>query len=78
METVIRAVSEVLDEEYGMDASKLNPWYFPSIAEYCTLLEQQGFHVTYVVHYDRPTQIEDGENLHSRNIITRYPVAHIL
>lgn len=37
------------------------PWYFPSIAEYCTLLEQAGFHVTFAEHFDRPTKL-DGED----------------
>ncbi|WP_338554253.1 methyltransferase domain-containing protein [Paenibacillus sp. KS-LC4] len=59
--TIVQAISEVLHEDFGMDAGKLNPWYFPSIAEYSTLLEQQGFRVTYAAHFDRPTKIEDHE-----------------
>ncbi|KAM3090622.1 hypothetical protein ACKFKF_34575, partial [Phormidesmis sp. 146-12] len=37
-------------------------WYFPSIAEYTTRLEQHGFDVTYAVLFDRPTPLtgEDG------------------
>ncbi|WP_054024566.1 class I SAM-dependent methyltransferase [Bacillus sp. FJAT-28004] len=62
IEQIVNATSEVLDEDYGIDADKLNPWFFPSIAEYSTLLEQQGFRVTYAVHFDRPTQMEDGED----------------
>lgn len=62
VDAIIKATSEVLSEDYGIDADKRNPWYFPSIAEYSTLLEQQGFHVTYAVHYDRPTKMEDSEN----------------
>lgn len=62
VENVIKATSKVLDKDYGIDASKLNPWYFPSIAEYSTLLEQQGFRVTYAIHFDRPTKMKDGEN----------------
>ncbi|MNJ60153.1 hypothetical protein D3C77_558680 [compost metagenome] len=26
------------------------------------MLEEQGFRVTYAVHFDRPTLLEDGEN----------------
>jgi trans-aconitate methyltransferase len=62
VETIIKAISEVLSEDYGIDASTLNPWYFPSIAEYSTLLEKQGFRVTYALHFDRPTKMKDGEN----------------
>ena len=61
VETVIQAISKVLDKDYSIDASKLNPWYFPSIAEYSTLLEQQGFHVVYAIHFERPTRMKDGE-----------------
>jgi trans-aconitate methyltransferase len=39
----------------------LNPWYYPSLGEYATLLERQGFRVTFAVHFDRPTPIEGGE-----------------
>jgi trans-aconitate methyltransferase len=38
-----------------------NPWYFPSISEYTTILEQQGFVVNYAVLFSRPTKLE-GEN----------------
>lgn len=38
------------------------PWYFPSIGEYTTLMENTGFHVTYARIFDRPTILkgEDG------------------
>ncbi|QNE40044.1 methyltransferase domain-containing protein [Hymenobacter sp. NBH84] len=36
-------------------------WYFPSPGEYATLLEQQGFRVQLVQHYDRPTSLADPE-----------------
>lgn len=62
VENVIKATGKVLDKDYGIDVSKLNPWYFPSIAEYSTLLEQQGFQVAYAIHFDRPTKMKDGEN----------------
>ncbi|AZN41031.1 class I SAM-dependent methyltransferase [Paenibacillus albus] len=62
VETVTNAASQVLERDYGIDASQLNPWYFPSIAQYSALLEQQGFRVTYAVHFDRPTRMQDGEN----------------
>ncbi|WP_219835571.1 trans-aconitate 2-methyltransferase [Paenibacillus sp. R14(2021)] len=62
VEKVIKATSQVLDRDCGIDASSLNPWYFPSLAQYSTLLEQQGFRVTYAVHFSRPTKMTDGEN----------------
>lgn len=37
------------------------PWYFPSIGEYATLMEETGFNVTFAQHFDRPTPLE-GDN----------------
>jgi len=37
-----------------------NPWYYPSIAEYSTLLEKYGLEVTYANLFERPTALEDG------------------
>jgi trans-aconitate methyltransferase len=39
-----------------------NPWYFPSIGEYSTLLERQGFEVRTAWHFDRLTLLDDGED----------------
>ncbi|QHW34464.1 methyltransferase domain-containing protein [Paenibacillus rhizovicinus] len=61
-ETIIDALGEALKEDYGIDAAALNPWYFPSIAQYAKLLEDQGFDVKFALHFDRPTQMKDGED----------------
>ena len=37
-------------------------WYFPSIGQYATLLEETGFQVQLAQHYDRDTALEDTEN----------------
>ena len=37
------------------------PWYYPSIGEYTTLMEEVGFRVVLAQHFDRPTTL-DGEN----------------
>ncbi|MGM7724227.1 class I SAM-dependent methyltransferase [Metabacillus sp. Hm71] len=39
------------------------PWYFPSISEYTTIMEEAGFTVVYAQLYDRPTPLNDGEGL---------------
>lgn len=43
-------------------ARSINRWYFPSIGEYSTLLEQQGFTVNFATLFSRPTKLagEDG------------------
>lgn len=46
---------------YPLDFT-LNPWYFPSISEYTTLLETRGFEVDLAQLFDRPTPLEDGKN----------------
>jgi trans-aconitate methyltransferase len=38
-----------------------NPWYYPSLAEYASLLEKHGLEVTYGLLFDRPTPLEDGD-----------------
>jgi hypothetical protein len=40
---------------------RLNPWYYPSIAEYSAILESTGIEVTYALLFDRPTPLQDGE-----------------
>jgi trans-aconitate methyltransferase len=37
-----------------------NPWYYPGIAEYASLLERHGLEVTLAVLFDRPTALEGG------------------
>ncbi len=37
-------------------------WYFPSVAEYATVLESHGLEVRYALLFDRPTPLEGGEN----------------
>lgn len=38
-----------------------HPWYFPSIGDYATRLEQQGFEVTQALLFDRPTRLAAGK-----------------
>ncbi|WP_414561792.1 MULTISPECIES: methyltransferase domain-containing protein [unclassified Anabaena] len=60
----IQAIAQALYtalEAVGMSAQTLNPWYFPSIGEYATLLEQQGFEVAYGVLFARPTALAEKE-----------------
>jgi len=38
-----------------------SPWFYPTIAEYSTLLEKHGLEVTYAMLFERPTPLDDGE-----------------
>lgn len=51
------------------------PWYFPSIAEYTTLMEQAGFRVTFARLYDRPTKLAGEEGL--QNWLTMFAEAFL-
>jgi SAM-dependent methyltransferase len=41
----------------GLDASRLNPWYFPTAAEYAEQLAAGGFEVGYIALLPRPTPL---------------------
>ncbi|WP_268627450.1 class I SAM-dependent methyltransferase [Paenibacillus alvei] len=62
VEVIVRAIEEVLEQHFGIDPKPLHPWYYPTIGEYSTVLEQAGFQVTSAIHFERPTLLTDGEN----------------
>ena len=45
----------------GLPQPVPNPWYYPSLAEYASLLEKHGLEATYGLLFDRPTPLEDGD-----------------
>lgn len=47
-------------KRYGHDLG--TPWYFPSIGQYTTKMEQAGFRVVFATHFDRMTELADGKN----------------
>jgi len=55
-------IHQIKDE--GIEFSeKQFPWYYPSIAEYASLMEATGFRVTFAHHFDRPTKLDGNEGL---------------
>lgn len=42
--------------------ANIENWYFPSISEYSSLLEKNGFEVEFAHLYDRLTELADNEN----------------
>lgn len=44
----------------GHDAA--HPWYFPSVGEYAPLLAEHGFEVRLARLFDRPTELDGGED----------------
>jgi len=60
----VASISTALKEAmtaHGWYEESINPWYFPSIGEYATLLEQVGFRVMQAIHFNRPTLLQHGE-----------------
>ena len=62
----IQAIRTALTEAVEAAGETINsePFarYYPSIGEYATLLEAEGFRVTFATHFDRPTKLDEGEN----------------
>ncbi|NJN20529.1 MAG: methyltransferase domain-containing protein [Leptolyngbya sp. RL_3_1] len=56
MAQVLAALAETR-ADLGYGPSQATPWYFPSVGEYATLLEQQGFEVRFATLFDRPTPL---------------------
>lgn len=40
-----------------------NPWYYPSLGEYATLLEAHAFRVAHAFYFDRPTPLEGARGI---------------
>lgn len=60
VQQIVDALYEVLRSMGRSSPMDLNPWYFPSLGEYATLLENQGFRVMHAALLDRPTPLTDG------------------
>lgn len=61
VKAITEALYNVLKENGIPSPEQFSPWYFPSISEYTTCLEQHGFEARYAVLFDRPTPLEDGD-----------------
>jgi len=57
---MLAAAATVLKKHGYNHGENINPWYYPSTAEYAARLEAQGFRVTLITHFDRPTLLQDG------------------
>ena len=48
--------------KYGYhQQAEINLWRFPSLGEYAAELEAHGFKVTFAMHFDRKTPLQDGD-----------------
>lgn len=53
----IRAALHAILRQRGIDPWKVDPWYYPSVAEYSGLLDRFGFTVEYMELIPRPTRL---------------------
>lgn len=56
-------VQSVLDAVRAVIGKVENPWYYPGIAEYASLLERHGLEVTFAELFDRPTKLPAGSGM---------------
>ncbi len=61
IQAIAKALYRAMESIGISQPQTLNPWYFPSIGEYASLLEQQGFDVIYATLFARPTPLADKE-----------------
>jgi trans-aconitate 2-methyltransferase len=59
IQLIVEALSQAIEPSFNIR----NPWYFPSIGEYATLLEEQGFCVTYATLFERLTPLQGEAGL---------------
>ena len=53
------AFDQAVLELTGAAKGSINPWYYPSVSEYATLLEKNDFEVRFITLFDRPTPLAD-------------------
>jgi len=60
--SIINTLKEQLDKE-GLDYPSIESMlYYPSISQYSTILENNGFEVNLALLFDRPTELKGGIN----------------
>jgi trans-aconitate methyltransferase len=62
VKNIITSVKNSLESRGYIKNSSLENWYFPSISEYSSLLEKNGFEVVFAHLCDRPTELADDQN----------------
>lgn len=60
---IVTALKNALNKNDYPEKSKIETWYFPSLSEYSSLLEQNGFRVVFATHFDRETLLKDDNGI---------------
>ncbi len=62
VQTIVNALRETLGQHGYEQQAAVEPWYFPSVGQYASLLETHGFRVQWMHHYVRPTELNDTDD----------------
>jgi trans-aconitate methyltransferase len=57
---VVRAAVRAALAELGRASTEWNPWYFPRLGEYASVLERAGFLVRFAHWFERPSPMNDS------------------
>lgn len=63
VDAIIQAVEEAMWERGDWERAPKEGWYFPSVAEYSTLLEAQGFTVSTALFFERETMLAGEQGM---------------
>lgn len=72
---IVTALRDALSDEKFFARAEKNIWYFPSLSEYTSLLEEKGFRVTLAAHFDRNTYLDEETGL--RNWVLMFGKAYL-
>jgi ubiquinone/menaquinone biosynthesis C-methylase UbiE len=60
----VKMITEEIRKQFArVGIEYKSPWYYPSIGQYTSLMEEVGFRVTFAAHFDRPTRLEGEHGL---------------
>lgn len=60
---MVKALQQQLAAHGYEQNALIDFWFFPSIGEYATALEQAGFRVVHAEHFDRPTPLKGPDGM---------------
>lgn len=61
--SIITALQQSLHKHRYATVAEKPVWYFPSLGEYTTLLEQNGFRVAFAAHFNRDTLLKGDDGV---------------
>lgn len=60
---IVSALKNALQKHGYTSIANKKVWYFPSLSEYTSLLENKGFRVTWAAHFDRDTLLKENDGI---------------